>query len=318
MGPTVVDEFTRAGFLVRATARRGLDGKLFPAGTELLTADIMDADSLRAVMRGADTVAHLAALLHVVNPPPSLIPSYHTVNVEGTRNVLDAARACGVRRVILASTIAVYGPTGGRVLDEGAPLQPETPYGRSKAEAEQVAMSYIKADGEPLCTVLRLAAVYGSRMQGNYDRLVRAVARRTFVQAGAGLNRRTVVYVRDVARAVVAAAMTARGGQIYNVTDGRFHTMNEIVRALALALGRRPPVLRVPVVLVRFAVSAMEALFGLVRLRAPVGTATVDKLIEDVAVDGSRIMRELGFSPDYDLQRGWDETIADMRARGDL
>lgn len=319
LGPAVVEEFAKAGFIVRATARGRLDARAFPAGTEFFTADILQPESLRAAMGGADTVVHLAALLHVVSPPPSLISEYDRVNVDGTRNVLDAAQECGVRRVIIASTIAVYGSAGGRTANETFRPQPNAPYGISKLRAEALALSYTRPNGEALCTVLRLAAVYGHRMKGNYRRLVHGIARGTFIYVGAGGNRRTLVYVRDAARAaVLAATAAAAAGQIFNVTDREVYTMNEIVAAIAQALGGRRPVLRVPVAPVRAAVRIIEFLYRAVGRPGPTGTAILGKLMEDFAVDGSRIVDRLGFTPQYDLQAGWNETIADMRAQGKL
>jgi nucleoside-diphosphate-sugar epimerase len=91
-----------------------------------------------------------------------------------------------------------------------------------------------------LGTVLRLRAVYSSRIKGNYERLTHALARNRFIPIGNGLNRRTLVYDKDVSgAAVLAVSHPAAVGRVFNVTDGEFHTLNEIIEFICSALGRK-------------------------------------------------------------------------------
>ena len=104
------------------------------------------------------------------------------------------------------------------------------------------------ADGQPLGTVLRLGAVYGSRIKGNYERLTHALARHRFIPIGSGLNRRTLVYDKDVGRAAaLAVSHPAAAGRVFNVTDGGYHTLNEIIESICSAVGRKQPRLSLPV-----------------------------------------------------------------------
>ena len=118
----------------------------------------------------------MAALLHIVNPPPEMREKYERVNIGGTATVVEAAIKAGVKRVVLFSTIAVYGPSDGSVLNEMSPTHPDTFYAQTKCAAEQIVLNARGADGQPLGTVLRLGAVYGPRIKGNYERLTRALA----------------------------------------------------------------------------------------------------------------------------------------------
>ena len=175
------------------------------------------------------------------------------------------------------------------------------------------------ADGQPLGTVLRLGAVYGSRIKGNYERLTRALARHRFIPVGNGLNRRTLVYDKDVGRAAaLAVSHPAAAGRVFNVTDGGFHTLNEIISTMCQALGRTPPRLSLPVVPVRFLAGIVEDMATMVKILPPIMRDTIDKYTEDVAVDSQRIQNELGFVPLYDLASGWKDTIQEMRRVGSL
>ena len=280
-------------------------------------ADITDQAALASAMEGTDVVVHLAALLHAFRSP-QYEAEYRRINVEGTRAVIAAARSRGVKRLVFASTIAVYGSARSGILDEASVTAPDTPYSRSKDEAEKELGRCAQRGSPPEVVVLRLAAVYGPGIKGNYDRLVRAIARRRFVPVGAGTNRRTLVYEDDAARAmVVAASHPAARGRTFNVVGG-VHPVAEIASAIAAAQGRRPPPLSVPLAAARVAVSAIESLCAGVGYTSPVTRGTLDKYTEDMAVRGDRIRDELGFTPQVGLLDGWRQTIAGMREQGRL
>jgi UDP-glucose 4-epimerase len=167
--------------------------------------------------------------------------------------------------------------------------------------------------------VLRLGAVYGSRIKGNYERLTRALAHKRFIPIGSGRNRRTLVYDKDVGRAaVLVVSHPAAAGRVFNVTDGEFSTLNEIIESICSALGRKPPRLSLPVAPTRALIRFIEKGSQAIRVKPLVMRDMMDKYVEDIAVDGSLIQKELGFKPQYDLKTGWKETIKEMRARGVL
>ncbi len=185
IGPGVVAAIARTHD-VRTLSRRSPDPGLFPTAVAPFVGDVADPGAVRRAAHGADVIVHLAALLHIVDPPPAMRSEYQRVNVGGTAAVLDAARAEGIARVVLMSTIAVYGYAGQKLLDEDSPTLPDTFYGETKLAAERLALASRRADGAPMATVLRSAAVYGPRVKGNYQRLVTALARRRFVPIGRG------------------------------------------------------------------------------------------------------------------------------------
>jgi nucleoside-diphosphate-sugar epimerase len=315
IGPRVVDALHHAGYPLRAFSIDAPVAGLFPPQVEVVIGDIADEAAVKSAMRGVDAVVHMAALLHIPNPPPEMRIRYKHINVDGTAMVVNAATGANVRRVVLFSTIAVYGQVQGHVLDEQSPTMPDTFYAQTKLAAEEIVMNAKNADGQPLGTILRLAAVYGSRIKGNYERLTHALARHRFIPIGNGLNRRTVVYDKDVGRAaVLAVSHPAAAGRVFNVTDGEFHTLDEIIQSICSALGRKPPRLSLPYGIVRSVAGAIEGGYHIVGLRSPFTPEMVDKYTEDIAVDGSLIQRELGFMRQYDLKTGWEETIREMRA----
>lgn len=313
VGPALVRRLAKSGYRVRTLSRRRPGPGMLPAGVECMTGEITDRELLREAAADMDLVFHLAALLHVNNPPPSMQQEYERINVEGTRRLVQAADEAGCRRVVFFSTINVYGPTPpGQLFDEGAPLRPADAYAVSKVRGEEIVLSGTSA------VVLRLAAVYGPRMKGNYRRMAGALRRRLFLPVGSGENRRTLIYDEDAAAAALAAAVhPAAPGKIYNVTDGGVHTLRGIIAAICAALNRRYPLISLPYPAVLAGSGMVEDLARLCRVRAPLNRALVQKLVEESAASGERLRRELGFRSEYDLERGWQKAVqAFAAARG--
>ena len=320
VGPCIVDALYRSAYRIRTLSLDAPPPRLWPDGIEdVRIGDINDEAAVASAMQDVDAVIHLAALLHIVNPPDALRDLYLKVNIGGTCTVIDAAIKAHVKRVLFFSTVAVYGQTGGRIVNEETPPRPDTFYARTKLEAEQIVLSARNVMGEPIGTVLRLGAVYGSRIKGNYRQLVTALNRGWFLPVGRGQNRRTLIYDRDVAHAAILALQHPTGaGRLYNVSDGRFHTMQKIILTMCGALGRNTPPFSLPAGMVRTMAGIVEDGAKLLGLKSPIVRSTIDKYTEDVAVESRVIQEELGFIPVYDLAAGWRETIQEMRRDGSL
>jgi len=319
IGPRVVAALSQAGYRIRTFSVDAQTAGIFPENVEVLIGDVTDGAAVQVAMQGVDAIVHMAALLHIEYPPLDLREKYEHINVGGTATVVEAAISKGVKRIVFFSTIAVYGPSDGRVFNEMSPTRPDTFYAQTKLSAENIVLNAKNADGIPVGVVLRLGAVYGSRIKGNYEQLIRALARNRFIPVGDGRNRRTLVYDKDVGRAaVLAVSHPAAAGRVFNVTDGEFRTLNEIIESICSALGRNPPCLSVPLGPTRALIRFIESGGRAIGLKLPVTRGMLDKYAEDIAVDAGLIQKEFGFMPQYNLRTGWEETIKEMRARGEL
>jgi nucleoside-diphosphate-sugar epimerase len=311
IGPVMIEHLLRAGYHVKALVRREPIFWRFRGPVQTVMGDICDVAALRSLTEGASVVFHLAANLHANRMTDALRTEYYRVNVEGTRMLTEFVYKAGVRRFIFFSTISVYGPSrDSEIFDEESPLNPDSLYAESKCRAEEIVKE------GPAAVILRLAAVYGPHMKGNYARLVKALGRGFFVPVGPGNNRRTLVYEQDVADAALLVAEHPAGAcKIYNVTDGNVHTFNEILNAICEALDKHSPRYRFPAAPVRLLAGILEDGFHLFGKRSPIGRATIEKLIEDVAISGERIQKELGFKPQFNLMKGWQNVIDGLRHR---
>jgi nucleoside-diphosphate-sugar epimerase len=317
IGSRVTDALEQKGHQIRTFSVDAPESDMFSPHVEVVTGDVTDKNAVKSAMQGVNAVVHMAALLHVANPSLDVHERFQRINVGGTSNVVEAAISANVKRIVFFSTIALYGPTNRQVTNENSPSHPQTRYARTKLAAEEIVLNARNADGEPIGTVLRLGAVYGSRVKGNYELMLHALARHRFIPIGNGFNRRTLVHDTDVARAaVLVMERPVAAGHIYNVTDGNFHTVNEIISAICRGLGRKSPRFSLPIAPVRFAAGILEGGARLCGHHPSITRATIDKYTEDVAVEGNRIQKELGFVPQVDLDTGWRETIREMRERG--
>ena len=215
-----------------------------PPGAELVVGDVTDPAAVSAAAEGCDAVLHLAALVSV---PQSMREPQETlrINTAGTANVLEAARAAGLRRFVLASTCAVYGDLPGRQ-DEASPVLPLSPYAASKLLAEEWVRLYTTAYGLP-AVILRYFNVYGpgqradSPYSGVLARWCAAVkAGEVCMVFGDGEQTRDFVSVHDVAAANLLALTDAglEPGGVYPVATGQPASLNDILAALSAASGR--------------------------------------------------------------------------------
>jgi len=135
VGPRVVHVLSAAGYRVRTLSLDQPSKGQWSDDVETRIGDVTDQLAVQSAMRGVDAVVHMAALLHIVNPPPDLQEKYERVNIGGTASVVEGAIKAGVKRVVLFSTIAVYGPSDSCVLDELSPTHPDTFYAQTKLDS---------------------------------------------------------------------------------------------------------------------------------------------------------------------------------------
>lgn len=269
------------------------------AECELVEGDIRDdPEILTPLMEGCSNVVHGAALVYAGGKWPRV----RAVNVDGTRNVLTAARLAGVRHGCHLSSVAVYGDAPGSI-DETTPTDSDLPpgdlYARSKREAEEVARGIEEKRGFPV-TIMRPAAVYGERdrlMAPAIERLLRLPLVPLF---GAARNTLPVVYAGNVAVAIRLAVEAARGGTTYDVALDYPLTQRGLMEGLAAGLDITPRFVTLPAAVVRGG-AAVLAKLGVATPGAkhlPIERLTHLALGEN-PFRSDRIRAELGWNPPH-------------------
>jgi len=243
---------------------------------------------------GFQHVYHVAGLAHLVARTEEERRLFTTVNVEGTRDLLDGLSRCAERprTFLLVSTVAVYGVEEGELLDETTPRHAKDPYGLSKRQAEDLVLEW----GERFrvrTAIVRLPLVWGPGAPGNLNRMVRAIAAGRYLSVGRPEVRRSVVRLADV---VEALPRVEEAGGIFHLTDGYHPRLAELEAALAAALGRRRP-WRLPPLLARAAAGLGDGLGTLTRRRMPFDRAALSKMASTLTFSDDKARRTLGWAP---------------------
>ena len=291
------------GHLVRG-AVRVVDGRFPPGAEPAAVGDIGPATDWRPFLAEVDAVVHLAARVHVMHDSaPDPLAEFRRINTQGALNLARQAVAAGVKRFVFVSSIKVMGEGRDAPYTEADALEPNDPYAVSKREAEEGLRALAAATGLEI-VILRPPLVFGPGVGANFLRLVRWVRGGVPLPFGAVRNRRSLVYVGNLADAIgLSLEHPAAAGRVFLVSDGEDVSTVELVIRLAGAMGCRPRLFSVP--------PPILAWLG----RALGRSAEMDRLLGSLCVDSSLLRRTLAWSPPFSLDNGLRETVAWARDR---
>jgi nucleoside-diphosphate-sugar epimerase len=310
IGRHLVERLVRDGHEVRALVYGSNLLPEWPACVEVVQGDVRDTQAMKAAAAGCAAVYHLAGKAHALTEVRANEEEYRGINAEGTRSVLEGAVAGGAKVFVLISSVSVMGKGNSRCLDESFCGQPETPYGRSKREAERIALETGRRTGLHV-TCLRLPLVYGPGNKGNIYKMITAIDRGMFPSLPGLGDRRSIVHVADVVQAAVLASQApAAKGQIYIVTDGCTYSTQELYTMICKSLGRRVPVWHMPVWALKMLGTVGDVIGVVLGKRFIVDSETVDKLIGSAWYSSEKISRELGYRPTVTFQEALPALMA--------
>ena len=294
IGSHLTEALLAEGYRVRALSQYNsfnnwgwLEGMDHP-NLEIVTGDVRDPNFCRHITEGCDTVYHLAALIAI--PYSYVAPdSYVDTNIKGTLNMCQAARDCGVRRIVVTSTSEVYGTAQYVPIDEKHPRQPQSPYSATKIGADAIAMSFYNAFELPV-VIARPFNTYGPRQSA------RAIIPTIITQIADGAREikvgdlsptRDFNFVRDTAAGFIALGR-AEGieGRDINIATGTEVTMRETLEMIASIMGEK-----------------VDYIVDPARLR-PSGSE-----VFRLCGDNTLITSLTDWRPRYDLEAGLRETV---------
>ncbi|MBR8299986.1 NAD-dependent epimerase/dehydratase family protein [Burkholderia dolosa] len=305
VGKAVCRRALNAGHTVTALVRR--QGECVEGVREWRHAgsdfDAIDAEWPAQLV--ADCVIHLAARVHVLHDESSdPDAAFDVTNVVGTMRLAEAARNHGVRRIVYVSSIKAVGEwDSGTPLSEGAPPCPHDAYGRSKLRAEAQLTRFCASAGLEL-VVVRPPLVYGPAVRANFLRMMDVVARGIPLPLGSIAARRSILYVENLADALLQCAIDPRAaGECFHVADDDPRSIADLLRLIGDSLGR-------PAHLVPIPASALRVVGKLTGR-----SAAIDRLTRSLQLDTGRIKRVLGWHPPYTTQEGLGATAVWYRSR---
>ena len=316
VGAAVMRALLAEGWRVRVLVRKASDrGNLTNVPVEIVEGDLTVAASLDAAVAGCDALFHVAADYRLGAPDPAQL--YRT-NVDGTRNLLQAAALAGVAKIVYTSSVATLGiPAGGAPGDEQTPVSLAAMIGhykRSKFLAEQVVLE-AAAGGSPAVIVNPSTPVGpGDIKPTPTGRLVRdAAAGRMPAYVDTGLN---IVHVDDVAAGHLLAFHRGTVGERY-ILGGEDMTLQQILSYIAVQVGRRPPRIRLPYAAILPIAYAAEALAKVTGRAGRVTLEGVRMSRKLMFFSSAKAVRELGYRW-RPPSSAFDDAISWFRERGQL
>jgi nucleoside-diphosphate-sugar epimerase len=314
LGSHILEKLHEKGEPIRALVRSNSDVSFIDQlGAEKALGDITDRASLAAAMKGVHTVYHAAAQVGDWGPWDRFV----AVSIEGTRNVLDAARDAGVKRLLHVSSISAYGhPDGkGLVLDETAPLGVDlykwSYYSRAKVEAEKLAWEYHNRGDVPV-TVVKPSWLYGPRDRASMPRLIRAIRAGKGKLVGDGNNLLNLTYGGNEAEGcILAATMDKALGQSYNLSSDGEITQKEYFNKVAACIGAKPVTRKVPYKVARTAAFLMEVFGHAFHTKNPplVTRYAVWLMGRQCFFSPEKARRELGWQPTVGYDEGIERSV---------
>lgn len=311
IGSNLCAHLIRAGCDVRGLVRPGGD-RTFLAGLGSLTlfdGDITRPQSLPEAMQGVTVVYHVAA--HVSDWGPW--PEFRATNVAGVENVMAAAHAQGVRRVVHLSSVSAYGFPGGVDLPEDTPFVPRSDdrYVTTKAEGERVALAW---QGRGLeVAVVRPAGVFGPHDRTTTAQLAPVLLAGKFGYVDGGRHRMAPVYIDNLVQLIRLAGESPRApGEAFNATDGGRTTWREFIDAMCEELGCPPPRLSVPAGLIWPVAAAIDAAArALGRKSSPlINKYRIRAVMQDNHYSAEKARALLGYHPEVTTREGIRRAIA--------
>jgi nucleoside-diphosphate-sugar epimerase len=283
-------------------------------GVEVLAGSITDAELCGRAVRGATHVFHLAVAMREGAKSDQY---FESINLDGTRALLEASANGGVRRFVYCSTIGIYGHRAPGITREDSPLRPGNIYERTKVAAERLVREVGARRSLPW-SILRPADVYGPR-DHRLLKLFKGVAAGRFPLFGAGEGRRHMIYVDDVVSGFFRACERERAlGEAFILAGPKACTLNELIEEVRKATGSRRFGFRLPL-------GPMLALSGMVEdvsrkvgVEPPIYRRRMDFFWSDSEFDTTRARQALDWAPRVDLPEGIRRTLEDYRGTGAL
>jgi 2-alkyl-3-oxoalkanoate reductase len=315
LGSHIAEQLVAAGQRVRVLVRGNSDTKFMDSlGVEKVPGDVTDAASLAAAFDGVERVYHAAAQVGDWGP----WERYVAVTIQGTANMLAAAKKARVKRFLQVSSISAYGhPDGaGLVLDETAPLGVSlhkwSYYSRAKVEAEKLAWAAHNAGDVPV-TVVKPSWLYGPRDRASMPRLIHAIRAGKAKLIGDGTNRLNLTHAANEAEGCILAATTEKAlGQNYNLSNDGVITQGEYFNAIAAAIGAKPVTRTVPYKVARTAAFVFELFGHLFACKKPplVTRYAVWLMGRRCFFSCEKARRELNWQPRIGYEKGIAEAVA--------
>lgn len=264
-----------------------------------IIADVRDKNALINACKDIDIIYNLAAE-HADNVTP--LSLYADVNIGGASNIVEAARANNIKKIIFTSSVAIYGLNRGTP-HESMEAQPFNEYGRTKYEAEKIFLAWQKENETNNLQILRPAVVFGEGNRGNVYNLINQISTGKFAMIGDGENKKSMGYVGNIAKFLCILKESNKKIDIFNFAGKGDLTTKEIVEIVRHELNIKKYFPKVPYFIGILAGFTFDILSKLTGKKFSVSVVRIQKFAAETTVSTKHLF-ESGFEEPYTLKNG--------------
>lgn len=266
-------------------------------GAKVYLTSVLDKKEVTGILSGVDYVIHLAAAQHEMNVPDK---KFWDVNVEGTRNLLDASIETGVKKFIHGSTIGVYGIMDGEI-DENTKCNPDNIYGVTKHEGEKLVLSY--KDKIPV-TVLRIPETYGPGDR-RLLKMFKGIKKGVFPVIGKGENLHHMIYVDDLIEGFFLTLENENAnGKFFLLSGVEPVSTNQMINTMVEVLGAGKPKIRLPLSLMWGIAFIVEKTLRPLGIQPPLHRRRLDFYKKSFSLSSKKAKESFGFNPKVTFGEG--------------
>jgi farnesol dehydrogenase len=271
--------------------------------------DINDQEAIDKAVKGHDVVYHLVGIGNVNACSKKDYFLYKKINVEGTRNILDACLKYKIKKIIYLSSTAAMGLIKEKIVTENTPCNPHTPYQKSKFESEQLIKEYFDNRNLPII-ILRPSMIYGAGMyHGALIQINNFFKKGIVPLIGGGKSIIPAIHVNDVVDAILLATENGKDGETYIITNETLKTLKEMVELMERESGKKIIKLNIPKSLIKIPVFFIQHISSLLGIKPILTLQRIDSMTTNRIFNISKAKKELGWTPQTDLDKGLKETI---------
>jgi nucleoside-diphosphate-sugar epimerase/2-polyprenyl-3-methyl-5-hydroxy-6-metoxy-1,4-benzoquinol methylase len=271
------------------------------SGAKVVLGSITDKGLLNEVTIGTDVVFHLAAAQHEANIPDQI---FYDINVEGTRNLIEASIKAKVKRFIHGSTIGVYGSPNGPV-NEMSTCNPVNIYGKTKLEGEKVVLSY--KNEIPLVNI-RISETYGPGDR-RLLKLFKAIKKKVYFRIGPGKNLHQLIYIDDLINGMLMASESKKAlGESILLVGSKAVTTDEMCDTIAQVLNTSIPGFRAPLMPFKASAAVLETVLKPFGIQPPLHRRRMDFFTKSFSFSETKAEDLLDFVPKHSFKDGIEMT----------
>lgn len=272
---------------------------------DIVEGDLLDTTYLIKALNGVDKVFHLAAISRPMNIPKE---KYFDVNLNGTRNLMEACKKQKIKKVIHISSMSVFGfSRNTSPLTEKSPKLPVSYYGESKKRGEEFARDFCKKNKIKL-VVIRPPMVFGPR-DFQFLKLFRLINTGCFPLLKKGEAKLEFCYVKNLVNGILLADKYGKNLEDYNISDGETYTIKEVFEKIAEAENKKLFPFSIPIWTVKTSGLFIEKFFLIFNKKAPFNSGTAEWMSKDNVIDINKAKKELKYKRLIPLEESIKETV---------